>query len=447
MSREITDLPIFEYGWEEDVISGQYVSRCAAFAREHGPIFRFQVRHTAIYGVHMVGPEANRFVFHTHRQHFSHEKGWTPIVGELVGRGLLNMDDPDHAQHRSLWNPAFASEVMEGYIPVVHQIIRETLQRWSSEPEVMVHKESQAITFDVAAAALAGITQPEHLAKLRHIFWVILHGLDGESDITVFEQIDQLQQELLSLLLGTIQARRRTPPNRDGPVSDVLSQIVHARFEDGRQLDDIEILGHLNVLLLAGHETTTSLSAWILYLLATMPEHWDELQQEVDEVLADIAIGDEAKVPTTAQIRKLVRIDNFIKEVGRVYPPVFQVPRVTLSACEFNGVEIPAETRVRLQLAAAHQLPDVFQDPLTFDPARFERPRREDRATPYSLVTFGGGPRICIGISFATIEVKVLAAQVLRHYRLSAPVNQTLLHCGHYNAVPKFDLRVAFGKR
>ncbi|HMA38038.1 MAG TPA: cytochrome P450, partial [Chloroflexia bacterium] len=109
---------------------------------------------------------------------------------------------------------------------------------------------------------------------------------------------------------------------------------------------------------------------------------------------------------------------NFIRETGRLHPPVFCVPRGVVEDVEFAGYILPAGTQVRLALAAGQRLPTVFADPDRFDPDRFAPPREEDKRTPYSLVTFGGGPRVCIGINFANIEVKVLAAHVLRHYHL-----------------------------
>ena len=73
-----------------------------------------------------------------------------------------------------------------------------------------------------------------------------------------------------------------------------------------------------------------------------------------------------------------------------------------------------------LAIAAGHHLPSVFPEPERFDPDRFLPPREEDKRNPYALVTFGGGPRICLGINFAQVEVTALAAHVLRRFQLNA---------------------------
>jgi cytochrome P450 len=127
-------------------------------------------------------------------------------------------------------------------------------------------------------------------------------------------------------------------------------------------------------------------------------------------------------------------MDNFVKETGRLYSPVFNVPRGVVKEFEFNGYTVPQGTQVRLALAAGHHLPGVWAEPERFDPDRFAPPREEDKRQQYALVTFGGGPRICIGINFAQIEVKALLAHVLRYYRLEAVGDRVPIHTGYFTA-------------
>src|SRR5262245_50188787 len=78
-------------------------SLLARMAQERGPIFRrtWGPGETLVY---LVGPEANKLILNTHRECFSHDLGWTPIIGEFLGKGLLNTDDPLHAAHRKMMN-------------------------------------------------------------------------------------------------------------------------------------------------------------------------------------------------------------------------------------------------------------------------------------------------------------------------------------------------------
>ena len=98
-----------------------------------------------------------------------------------------------------------------------------------------------------------------------------------------------------------------------------------------------------------------------------------------------------------------------------------------------------------LAIGAGHRLPSVFAEPDRFDPDRFLPPREEDRRSPYALVTFGGGPRICLGINFAQVEVTALVAHVLRRYRLEPIPDRTIAqYSGIIQSLPNgIPLRVS----
>jgi cytochrome P450 len=122
---------------------------------------------------------------------------------------------------------------------------------------------------------------------------------------------------------------------------------------------------------------------------------------------------------TSESLHQLPYLSAVIRETGRLHSPVLLLPRGVLSDFEFAGRSVKAGTPVFLGVAAGHRMPSVWDDPERFDPDRFLPPREEDRRTPYALATFGGGPRICLGINFAQVEVMALIAHVQRHYRLS----------------------------
>jgi len=437
MPKTMADLPVAEYDFDSAVASGTFPAILARFAAEHGPIFRRTVPED-MYGsqlIYMVGPEANRFVMHTRRQHFSHDQGWTPLIGEDFGRGLLNMDDPEHAVQRKLWNPAFSQSYISTYLPIMQQVIAARTAAWSERGEVDLYHEARELTFDIAAAALAGLEPGPEIDRVRGLFYELLHNFDpgrwGIDDWMANRA--RVRRELVSTLLGMIAARRAAPAAQ--PPRDVLDLIVHTHDEHGRTLDDAQVLAHLNILLVAGHETTTTLAAWTLYLLATLPEHRSEIEAELAALPGDEPAGIES-------LRSACRLDWFIREAGRLYSPVINVPRGVVAPFEFGGYRISAGVPVRLCLAAGHRLPSVFADPERFDPLRFAPPREEDRRNQYALVTFGGGPRVCIGINFAQIEVRALVAHVLRNYRLEPMPGTPPVHVGYWTAEIRGDIKV-----
>jgi retinoid hydroxylase len=422
MSTSLCKAPWVSFDTRE-LISDQGPALLARQAQACGPVLRWTIPIGKLAGreaVFLVGPEANRFVMHTHREYFSHEQGWTPVIGHLMGKGLLNMDPPEHTQHRKLWNPAFAHAYMERYAPLIQRVIAERTARWGEQGEIDLYREAREITFHVAAAALAGLGHDPRAEQLQRLFYTLIAegaNPDPQSYDERLPKALQARDDLTRILLELIAERRKVPA--DAAPGDVLGLIVHARDEGGRRLDDEQILGHLNILLVAGHETTTVLSSFALYSLATMAEQRQRVEAELDALL-----GDTPGPISVAATREMKLLDNVIKEAGRLHPSVFTVPRLVMRDVEFAGYTLPAGTPVRLALAACHHLSTVFANPQVFDPDRFAPPREEDKRTPYALVTFGGGPRLCIGVHFATIEVKLLAAHVLRSYHLEPTSDQ-----------------------
>lgn len=396
----------------------------ARLARAHGPVFKLSWG-PASPVTYLVGPEANKFVLQTRRDAFSHDLGWTPQIGELLGKGLLNMDDPEHAAHRRLMNPAFSYAYMERYLPVMGRIIAERCAAWAAAGTVDLHAEARKITFDVAAETLVGLAAGPEVDTLRELFYALIGGdLGGGSEEQIWQRLMRVRDELGARLVRMIAARRASPPEAQ---TDILGTLVHARDEQGRALSDAQLLGHVNILLVAGHETSTTLAAWLLFLLAHSPAYLARVRAELDAAMPDPA------APLTLEgVRALRLLGYAISETGRLCPPVAMVPRGVLADVEFGGYQIPAGTQLLLALSASHYMPELFADPERFDPERFAPPREEDKATPYSLATFGGGPRICIGINFAQIEIRAMAAQILRAYDLEplAPERTTMLYPG-----------------
>jgi cytochrome P450 len=128
-------------------------------------------------------------------------------------------------------------------------------------------------------------------------------------------------------------------------------------------------------------------------------------------------------------------------EVGRLYPPLVNLPRVAASPIEFSGYCISPGTRIAVAVAATHLLPDNHPDPLRFDIDRYACADSASRTRPFVLLTFAGGARMCLGMRFAQMEFKAMVARVLQTMALSA-VGGDVAHAGFWNARPAAPMRV-----
>ncbi len=401
----------------------------------YGPIFK--TREAANEMVYLVGPEANRFVLLSDRLKFSHYAGWGTRIGVegAFGNGLITMDGAEHADHRRMMNPAFAITYMDRYLPIMDHVIREHIVTWRERGEVDVYEEARKITFDIAAETLMGLRPGIEVDRFRELYVAImaLSPVDGDWD-GYMTHLNLLTSELSGMLRAKIVARRQQPAD------DLLGILVRARDQHRDPLSDEQLIAHCNTLLIAGHETSTSLSAWLLYLLSEHPAY-------TQRVLAEqAALGTDEADPPLEAIQRMKVLENALSEAERLYPPVTLGPRGVIESFAFNGYHVPAGTPVFYAIAASHLIPSIFADPTRFDPDRFAPPREEHKRTPYALVGFGGGPRICLGINFAKVEIKALARHVLLRYDVE-PLSRPYVHQFSVASRPTDGIRLRVRER
>lgn len=386
---------------------GRFLAECY---ERHGPIFAIDWPQYKV--VYMVGPDANRFVLHTRRDAFSHDLGWSPVVGRVLGKGLLNMDGNEHAFHRRLMNPMFAASYMAHYLPIMHRVIGQRTQDWAERGEVELCEEARKITFDIAAEALVGFTTGPAVDHFRRLFARLLRA--NPNAITAQMLLDALEvKTVLTPLLS-----RRIRARRGARTDDLLGLLANLRDENGELLSVKQVLGHLNILLVAGHETLTSLIAWLLYSLASHPEYLARVRNEIRG----------QQEPTTPESLKAMKnLGNAVKEAERLYPPVSNLPRGVVKPFTFGGYAIEPGQRVLLSISGSHALPHIWHDPNRFDPDRFSTPRDEEKNHPYALIGFGAGPRVCIGQNLATLELKAVAASVFGRFDLNVVEGQEII--------------------
>jgi cytochrome P450 len=248
-------------------------------------------------------------------------------------------------------------------------------------------------------------------------------------------RVSRLKEELTYLLRLQIQKRRTYPTD------DALGLLVQAHDAEGNPLSDEQIVAHINILLVAGHETATSLSAWLLYLLSRHPDYMQRVLAEQEELL-----GTDAD-PTIEAIKRMTVLENAISEAERLYPPIANGPRGVLEDFTFHGYHVPKGVYLFYAIAASHLIPSVFAEPTTFDPERFDPPREEHKKVPYALVGFGGGPRLCIGINFAKVEIKVMASHILRRYHLEPASQLEIKQLYRATGMPLHGIKMRISER
>ena len=332
----------------------------------------------------------------------------------LLGDGLLTSDGEFHRQQRRLVQPAFHKRRVESYADVMVQHARDMLDEWQPGARVDIARAMQELTLRIVAKALFDVDLKAENAQLGQAFRQVI-----ENPTQIPWSIASIRLDLPFTPYGKNMAGRRTldayvyglivrrrAEGRD--TGDVLSMLLAARDDDGAALSDTQVRDQTMTLFAAGHETTANALAWTFYLLSEHPAVRAKLLAELHTVLA-------GHDPTVDDIARLPYLDWVVTESMRLYPPAWTQGRRAIDAFDLEGYTFPAGTFVLFSQWVIHRLPEVWGDPDTFRPERWD-PVRGESVPPGAYFPFGGGPRMCIGMPFAQLEARLLLATILQRY-------------------------------
>lgn len=351
------------------------------------------------------------------------------------GAGLFAVNGPEHRRMRRLMMPAFGKPAMQGYHKTMVGIARDVVSRWTPGQVIDVSFEMQEITKRIATTTLFGEDIGSEGARTGQLIQESLRLL--ARPMTRLIPVDRPllpYRKFLDLLeqiedrVGEIINRKRVVPGR----WDVLTALMDSVDpETGKSLNNEEILSHTGLLFAAGHETTANALTWTLLVLS---QHPTTLADLLDEVQAICRGGD----PSIEMLDQMVLLNRVVTEVLRLIPPAPWNARVTACETALDGHDLPAGTEVLLSIYQTHHMPEIYERPEAFLPGRWER--REPQTTQYC--PFGSGPRMCIGTTFAMLEIRLVLAQILQRWRLEPIAGQRVDRCGHIVLAPRQGWRM-----
>jgi cytochrome P450 len=336
----------------------------------------------------------------------------------FFGSGLFDLNDDLHRRHRRLMLPAFHRKRVEGYAAQMIALTERSLARWQPGERRDLHAEMLDLTMRIATSTLFGV-DPDGVGarvgraikrSLEASFHVVTTLAPFDLPGLPYHRLLNLAAEIESEMRRIIAEKRA----QGGSGDDVLAMLLDARDEDdGLQLSEDELVGHAELLFMAGHETSSNALTFTLLLLSQHPALAAALLDELKGELQGAA-------PTVEQLARLPLLDRVVKESLRILPPVVMNSRVAAEDSQLGGYYIPAGTELHMSIYHTHHLPELYTHPQRFDPARWE-------TNEYSLFAynpFSGGPRMCIGTSFALMEIKIVLAMLLQRFRLE-PIPHT----------------------
>jgi cytochrome P450 len=340
----------------------------------------------------------------------------TRLMRRLLGSGLVTSEGDFWARQRRLAQPAFHRQRIAAYGEVMVTYAERMLRNWTAGETRNIHDEMMRLTLEIVAktlfdAEIAGEAGEAGAALelLMQYFpasqWTLSAFIDGLLPTPGAIRARKAIRRLEGIVFRVIAERRESGRDR----GDLLSTLLHARDEDGSQMTDGQLRDEALTFLFAGHETTALALTWTWYLLSQNPKIAEKLQTELATVL-------DGRAATVADLPRLCYAEQVIKESMRLYPPVWGIGRETTRECEIGGHRVPKGAQILLSQWVTHRDPRFWDRPELFRPERWS----EDGPPPrLAYFPFGGGPRGCIGQSFALMEAVLILATIARRFRLA----------------------------
>ena len=335
------------------------------------------------------------------------------IMTPILGKGVV-FDAPIHKKNQQLQMlmPALRDKAMRTYAEVIVGEVEGMLKEWGAAGEADFLEFAKELTIYTASHCLLG---PEFRFELDKEFGAVYHDLEmGIQPIAyvfpnlpmpLFRRRDRARrrlQEMVSQIMDTRAGAAEASTN-------VFQSLIEARYEDGSKLSAHEITGMLIAAVFAGHHTSSGTAAWVLVELLRHPEHYHAVVEEIDAVL-----GADGQI-TFESLRQLPKLENVIKEVLRLHPPLIILMRKVMRDFQVKDYTLKAGKFVCAAPSVTHRIPELFPDPERFDPDRYLPERGEDKNL-YGWQAFGGGRHKCSGNAFALFQIKAIFCVLLRRY-------------------------------
>lgn len=420
-------------------------------------------------------PEDARQILATDAAHYDKQ---LPIMDEfrrVIGDGLITSEGDRWRTDRRTIAPLFTPKQITSYVDTMAAAAGQLVVSWAPAAEagreVDVHAGAVRYTLEVLGRTIIG----DDIDELAPLFAETVPMLSEYATRRALSPVRlpaswptpanrraaSERQRLFAAVSRMIERRRAGP----GDGTDLLSRLLAVRDpETGAALDDVAVRDQVLTFLIAGHETSASAMAMALWLLGSHREVQDRVRQEVRAVCAAASadrgevepggpdgragpggIGPSEIGPGGAEsgaqgvvgagsigpgeVGQMTFTGQVVQEALRLYSPSHTVVRRVSEACQVAGYDVTAGHLMAVSVWGIHHNPAVWPDPDRFDPDRFGA-ASDGGAGRYGHLSFGGGPRGCIGEQLARDELIVGLATIVAAYRLGAPAETPPLDVG-----------------
>jgi cytochrome P450 len=336
----------------------------------------------------------------------------------LMGGNLLVLPHHQWLPRRRTLQPMFTKRHVPRYSGHMAAAAQTVVDGWREAATVDLDTQCRALTLRALGRSVLGLDLDARAdtvgpALRTALSWVADRGTRPVNlpqwVPTPGQRRARRANATLHRLAAEILAAVRADPARDAPL--VRALITAADPQTGQPLSDDDICHELVLFILAGHDTTSTTLTYSLWALGRHPTIQDRVFDEVS------ALGDRPLTPD--DVPRLGHTVRVLHEALRLCPPGAGTPRLLKKDLAVDGYRLKAGTVAVVSFYAMHRNPELWDDPLTFDPDRF-LPERSQGRSRWQYLPFGGGPRSCIGDHFAMLEATLALATIIRAARIES---------------------------
>ncbi|XP_073124152.1 cytochrome P450 714A1-like [Henckelia pumila] len=426
--------------------------------KEYGPIYTYStVNKQHLYVTHPeVVKEMNN---HSLSSHLGKPSYITKRLAPMLGNGILRSNGHLWARQRKIVAPQFFMHRVKGMVGLMVESVESLISKWEgyiesqggNMAEIEVEEDLRSVSADVISKACFGssfLKGKRVFTKLRTLQKLMSNQnfLFGSHSLGIFltgqqKKIEQLEKEIESLIWDAVK-------ERDGECfggnKDLMQMILEGAMNNVSD-DNVGkvsnykkfIVDNCKNIYFAGHESTAVAASWCLMLLALHPQWQSRIREEVDDVChangEGLCADSLHKLKTTAMV---------IHEVLRLYPPAAFVSREALQETKIGHIVVPKGVCLWTLIPTLHRDPDIWgADANEFNPQRFAN------GISNVYIPFGLGPRLCLGKSFALVQLKIIVFLIVSKFTFTlspkyrhSPAFRMIVEPGH-------DVRLCIRRR
>ena len=362
----------------------------------------------------------------------------------LFGEGLLTSEGDFWLRQRRLAQPAFHRARVNAYAATMAGYAEQLIATWRNGEERDIHEEMMQLALRIVSKTLFDADVTRDAKEIGETLDVLLQ-IAANFGRTILVPLwvpsprnirAKLGIKRLEKVIYRIIAERRANGRDTG---DLLSILLHAQDEDGTHMNDRQLRDETITLFLAGHETTANTLAWTWWLLAQNPAVEKKFHEELDGALG-------GRVPEVDDLPKLAFLNNVLTESLRLYPTAWGMARLAAEEHEIAGYPVRPGYGVAFAQWVIHRDARWFDAPLEFRPERWDNGLAK-QLPRFAYFPFGGGPRQCIGNTFALMEASVVLATIGQKFRFQLVPNHKVTPLASITLRPKNGIQVRLETR